>query len=93
MRITISKDWTPIEKIKIAFVMTDRIRDDINMERYGLRGRYNIQSIHEMFFNGPEVLESYRKQIEDDVNAYYAEHNIDPKEWDSIDAIIIGGSN
>lgn len=73
--------------------MSDRIRDDINMERYGLRGRYNIQSIHEMFFNGPEVLEPYRKQIEADVNAYYAEHKINPEEWSKLDSSIVGRSN
>lgn len=66
--IIISKLWTHEEKLKIIVIITDMIRDDINMERYGRAGRPNIQAIHLFVAATPEECELYREDIEKYLN-------------------------
>lgn len=58
------KHWTAEDKLKIIAVMADLIRDDIYAEKYGVVGRPNIQSIHELIAATPEALENERDSIE-----------------------------
>ena len=68
--VKISKEWTPVERLKIIVIITDLIRDDVNMDRYGRFGRPNIQSVHELVSSTPEILEENRESIEKLVNAH-----------------------
>lgn len=58
--ITISKDWTHEEKLKIVVIITDMIRDDIRDGTYNSAGKPNIQSVHEFIAMSPEECEEYR---------------------------------
>ncbi len=67
----ISKDWTSEERLKIIVVLTDFIRDDINLGNYGgtqEEPRPNIQSIHEFISATPAKLESYREDFEREIS-------------------------
>lgn len=46
-------------------LITDMIRDDVGAGRYGLPGRPNVQSIHEMILATPSQLESLRGSIDE----------------------------
>lgn len=78
MPVQISKLWTDREKLKIIVVLTDMIRDDIQTGRYGVPGRPNIQSVHELIIAEPEALEAIRESIEAIINA----HPYAAEDWD-----------
>jgi hypothetical protein len=60
-----SPDWTSEERLLLVIVLTDLIRDDINLGRYSAVGRPNVQSVHEMIVATPKELESYRSDIDE----------------------------
>jgi ribosomal protein L37E len=61
---TFSKDWTIEERIRLVFVLTSLVRDDIFRNQYGAAGRPNIQALHEMLIAPPDELEKYRAGID-----------------------------
>ncbi len=59
-----SSKWTAEERLLLVIVLTDMIRDDINLGRYSGLGRPNVQSVHEMILATPEQLEQSRESVE-----------------------------
>ena len=71
-KIKISQEWTPKERLLIIQAMTDSIRDDIAAGCYSVRGRCNVQSVHEFIHATPEELNAqYRDVFEKIANDYW----------------------
>jgi hypothetical protein len=70
----ISYKWTLPERMAIVFVITDIIRDYINLNCYGVLGSPNIQSVHEIMASSCEELEQDRKSIEELITSYESKH-------------------
>ena len=73
--IKISEKWTPVERLKVVVAITDIIRDEINLDRYGMPGKPNIQSVHEFISATPSELEEIRSDIEKLVNSKFTEQD------------------
>lgn len=84
-RVKISKEWTPIERLKIVVILTDLIRDDVNLGIYGQVGRPNVQSVHEFIAATPTMLEESREYLEDLINDHpFASSFSEQYEWENL---------
>ena len=59
-----SKEWTDADKLRLTILLTSMIRDDILAGQYGIVGRPNVQTLHELLMMNAEELEPYREQLE-----------------------------
>ena len=64
MRMTISKDWTPAERMKVATILLKMIQDDIYADRYSMIGRPNITSVQHILNCDSSELEPHREELE-----------------------------
>jgi hypothetical protein len=64
VKFTISRDWTPEKRIRIASAMLSGIQKDIYADRYSEPGRPNITSVQGILLYPAEDLEPYRSQCE-----------------------------
>ena len=71
-------DWTDQERVKLCILFTHVFRDDFTAGRYGLPGRPNVQSLHELLQLSAMELETHRQYI--DVIAYAHENHLDTGE-------------
>jgi hypothetical protein len=60
----ISRDWTLVERVRVALAMLRLIQADIYAGRYSVIGRPNITSIQHVFAEDAETLEEHRASIE-----------------------------
>ena len=67
---TFSKAWNLEDRLRLTLLLTHMIRDDIHKNQYGLPGRPNIQSIHELMISTAAEIEPYRGDIEKWVDTF-----------------------
>jgi hypothetical protein len=63
--MTISDDWTPTERIRVATILLTEIQKDIYADRYGLTGRPNITIVRMVLGADALQLNQIRDSIED----------------------------
>lgn len=65
-----SGKWTAVERLAVAFMLADMIRNDIINGTYSHPGHPNVQSIHEFSVSDPKVCETYRNELDTMVEAW-----------------------
>lgn len=75
---TFTPDWTAQERVMLCILFTHIFRDDFTAGRYGLPGRPNVQTLHELLQLSSVELETHRKDIEAVAFAY--ENHLDVAE-------------
>jgi len=63
MRMTISAEWTPEERLKVASILLSEIQKDIYAGRYGWLGRPNITSVQHILNQEAAVLNQNRESL------------------------------
>lgn len=68
-----SGKWTAVERLAVAFMIADMIRNDISNKTYSHPGHPNVQSIHEFTVADVAECETYRADMERMVEAWSRE--------------------
>ena len=63
MRMTISDEWIPEERMKVASILLSEIQKDIYAGRYGWFGRPNITSVQHVLSTEAAVLNQHRESL------------------------------
>ena len=61
--MTISDDWTPDERMKVASVLLSEIQKDIYAGNYSLPGRPNISSVEQVLNADAGLLNLYKDSL------------------------------
>jgi hypothetical protein len=65
MKITISDEWTPAERMKVASVLLSEIQKDIYAGNYSLPGRPNISSVEQVLNADAGLLNQHKDSLYD----------------------------
>jgi hypothetical protein len=63
MKMTISDEWTPAERMKVASILLSEIQRDIYADTYNLHDRPNITSVQHVLNDDVVVLNQYKVSL------------------------------